>query len=51
MIRLVLITQGPLINYKVFEGKKCIAEFIEETGIALPAAYVEELRTRSYTVA
>jgi hypothetical protein len=50
MIRLVLI-EAEKKSYRIFEGNKCVAEFIVENNVLLDADGVEGLRTASYSLA
>jgi hypothetical protein len=50
MIRLVLI-EAEKKSYRIFDGNKCIAEFIVENDILLNAEDVENLRIAKYVVA
>lgn len=50
MIRLVLIDTKAL-KYSVFEGNKCLAEFIDENKVGLDAETIEKIRVEKYTKA
>jgi hypothetical protein len=50
MIRLVVI-ETKKHSYRIFEGNKCVAEYVVENNILLDAEDVEKLRTASYSLA
>lgn len=50
MIKLVVIDTKTL-DYRIFEGNKCVAHFQVQNGVALTAEAVEVLRTENYCVA
>jgi len=50
MIRLVVI-ETKKYSYRIFEGNKCVAEYVVENNILLDAEDVEKLRTASYSLA
>lgn len=50
MLRLVVLDTKKL-NYRIFEGKKCVAEFVVTNNIPLEPAMVEHMRIANYTAA